>query len=242
MFLHDTEVVETTDEQATTVCPQIEIYIFTEIPVQIILHILGQVYVEQNKVTHVTPGEWSLCLLGIQLAVPLLNAQYCIMNNFGGGFNVLENILQRHVLTGAPRLQGLAGLLVGTVHVPQHAGVIHDHNERPHALALDSQFLQAVSLQLQIVVRKLLNEKSGSTNASVVEHAWQDEHDVVGPVLAVQWHFVLFDYEEVKVTDAFHGMVEVQEAVLMTSTGWSEDRTLDCIQILVRNERETHAF
>lgn len=32
MFLHDTEVVETTDEQATTVCPQIEIYIFTEIP------------------------------------------------------------------------------------------------------------------------------------------------------------------------------------------------------------------
>lgn len=55
-----------------------------------------------------TPGEWSLCLLGIQLAVPLLNAQYCIMNNFGGGFNVLENILQRHVLTGAPRLQGLA--------------------------------------------------------------------------------------------------------------------------------------
>lgn len=74
------------------------------------------------------------------------------------------------------------------------------------------------------------------TNASVVEHAWQDEHDVVGPVLAVQWHFVLFDYEEVKVTDAFHGMVEVQEAVLMTSTGWSEDRTLDCIQILLEQE------
>lgn len=37
-------------------------------------------------------------------------------------------------------------------------------------------------------------------------------------------------------TDAFHGMVEVQEAVLMTSTRWSEDRTLDCIQILLEQE------
>lgn len=56
------------------------------------------------------------------------------------------------------------------------------------------------------------------TNASIVEHARQDEHDVVGPVFAVQRHFVLLDYEEVKVADAFHGMVEVQEAVFVTST------------------------
>lgn len=32
MFLHDTVVVEAADEQATAVCPQIKIYIFTEIP------------------------------------------------------------------------------------------------------------------------------------------------------------------------------------------------------------------
>lgn len=32
MFLHDTEVVEAADEKATAVCPQIKIYIFTEIP------------------------------------------------------------------------------------------------------------------------------------------------------------------------------------------------------------------
>lgn len=38
-------------------------------------------------------------------------------------------------------------LFVDAVHVPQNAGVIHDHDERPHALALDSQFLQAVSFQ-----------------------------------------------------------------------------------------------
>lgn len=55
------------------------------------------------------------------------------------------------------------------------------------------------------------------TNASVVEHARQDEHDVVGPVLAVQRHFVLLDHQEVEVADAFHGVVEVQEAVLVAS-------------------------
>jgi len=32
MLLHDTEVVEAADEQATAVRPQIKIYIFTEIP------------------------------------------------------------------------------------------------------------------------------------------------------------------------------------------------------------------
>lgn len=78
------------------------------LPVQIILHILGQVYVEQNKIMHVAPGERSLCFPGIQLAVPFLNTQYCIMDNFWGGFDVLEDALQRHIFAGTSRLQGLA--------------------------------------------------------------------------------------------------------------------------------------
>lgn len=32
MFLHDTEVVEAADEEATAVGPQIKIHIFTEVP------------------------------------------------------------------------------------------------------------------------------------------------------------------------------------------------------------------
>lgn len=55
------------------------------------------------------------------------------------------------------------GLLVGAVHVPQDAGVVHDHDEGPHALALHSQLLQAVSFQFQVVVGKFLNKKPGST-------------------------------------------------------------------------------
>lgn len=55
------------------------------------------------------------------------------------------------------------GLFVDTVDVPQHAGVVHDHDERPHTLAFDPQLLQAVSLQLQVVVGQLLNQKPGST-------------------------------------------------------------------------------
>ena len=39
------------------------------------------------------------------------------MNNFGGGFNVLEDAFQRHVLAGTPRLQGLAAKRDHTQHV-----------------------------------------------------------------------------------------------------------------------------
>lgn len=74
------------------------------------------------------------------------------------------------------------------------------------------------------------------TNSGVVEHAWQDKHDVVGPVFSVKWHFILLDYQEVQVADAFHGMVEVQESMFVTSTRWGEDRTLDCIQILLEHK------
>lgn len=49
------------------------------------------------------------------------------------------------------------------VHVPQDAGVIHDHDEGPHALPLHSQLLQPVPLQLQVVVGEFLNKKPGST-------------------------------------------------------------------------------
>lgn len=67
MFLHDTEVVETTDEQATTVCPQIEIYIFTEIP------------------GHKTHGDWVSCIAAVGQYTHLLlkRIQVSLAVNFG---------------------------------------------------------------------------------------------------------------------------------------------------------------
>lgn len=47
------------------------------------------------------------------------------------------------------------------------------------------------------------------TRACIIEHAGKHQHDVVGPVLAVQRHLILFDHEEVKVADALHGVEEV---------------------------------
>lgn len=65
---------------------------------------------------------------------------------------------------------------------------------------------------------------------------------MVGPVFTVEGHFILLDYKQVKVADAFHGVVEVQEAVLVAPARWSEDRTLDCVQILLEQEtvRQPH--
>lgn len=36
--------------------------------------------------------------------------------------------------------------------VPEHAGVVHHDDERPHVLPLDALLLQSVPLQLQVVV------------------------------------------------------------------------------------------
>lgn len=47
--------------------------------------------------------------------------------------------------------------------VPQHAGVVHHDDERPHVLPLDALLLQSVPLQLQVVVRQLFDQEAGRT-------------------------------------------------------------------------------
>lgn len=47
------------------------------------------------------------------------------------------------------------------VAVPQHAVVIHHDDERPNIFPLDTQLLQPVSLQLQVVVWQLFNHEAG---------------------------------------------------------------------------------
>lgn len=56
------------------------------------------------------------------------------------------------------------------------------------------------------------------TDSSIVEHAWQNQHDMIGPILAVQRHFILFDHKKMEVVDAFHSMIKVQETMLMAPT------------------------
>lgn len=63
------------------------------------------------------------------------------------------------------------------------------------------------------------------THSSVIEHRWQDEQDVVGPVLPVVGHLELLDHQDVQVRGALHGMEKVQQAVLLASRCRGEDRT-----------------
>ena len=58
-------------------------------PVEVILHILSQVYVEENEVMHMAPRERGLQTLWGQLAAPFLYAQDCIVDDFWCRFNVL---------------------------------------------------------------------------------------------------------------------------------------------------------
>lgn len=51
----------------------------------------------------------------------------------------------------------------GVMGVPQHAGVVHHDDERPHVLPLDALLLLAVPLQLQVVVGQLFDHEAGST-------------------------------------------------------------------------------
>lgn len=66
---------------------------------------------------------------------------------------MLEMSSQRSAAVRAGSVQGSQcggyqpGLLVEAVHVPQDTGVVHDHDEGPHTLALHPQLLQAVPFQ-----------------------------------------------------------------------------------------------
>jgi len=74
--------------------------------------------------------------------------------------------------------------------------------------------------------RLSLIELSPLTDSRVVEHGRQDEQDVVGPVLPVEGHLKLLDHQDVQMSGALHGVVNVQQAVLLASRRRGEDWTL----------------
>lgn len=47
------------------------------------------------------------------------------------------------------------------------------------------------------------------THACIIEHAGKHQHDVVGPVLAVQRHLIFFDHQKMQVADALHRVKKV---------------------------------
>ena len=79
-----------------------------DLPVEVILHILSQVYVEENEVVHMASRERGLQALRSQLAAPFLYAQDCVVDDFRCCFNMLQDTLQGHILTGNSCFHGLA--------------------------------------------------------------------------------------------------------------------------------------
>lgn len=70
------------------------------------------------------------------------------------------------------------------------------------------------------------------TYSGPVEAGGQHQHDVVGPVLLVHGHLVLLDHQDVKVRRAVHGVVQVEQAVLVAAGGDGENWTLDAVWAL----------
>lgn len=79
-----------------------------DLPVEVVLHVLSQVYVEENEVMHMAPRKWGFQALRSQLAAPFLYAQDCVVDDFWCCFNMLQDTLQGHVLTGNSCFHGLA--------------------------------------------------------------------------------------------------------------------------------------
>ena len=75
------------------------------------------------------------------------------------------------------------------------------------------------------------------TDSGAVEGSRQDEEDVVGPVLPVVRHLVLFDHQNVQVVGALHGVEDVEQAMLLASSGRGEDGTLYACWVLERRAR-----
>lgn len=66
-------------------------------PVLVVLHILGQVYIEDDEVVHVAAGKGLPHLTAPRLAGPLPHANQGIVCDVGGRLNVLHDVLQRDV-------------------------------------------------------------------------------------------------------------------------------------------------
>lgn len=78
------------------------------LPVEVVLHVLSQVYVEEDEVVHVAPRERDLEAPRSQPAAPLLDAQDRIVHDFRCRLHVLQDTLQGHILTGNSCFHGLA--------------------------------------------------------------------------------------------------------------------------------------
>lgn len=72
------------------------------------------------------------------------------------------------------------------------------------------------------------------TDSRAVERSRQDEEDVVGPVLSVMRHLVLFDHQNVQMVGALHGVENVEQAMLLASSRRGEDGTLYNCGVLER--------
>lgn len=64
-----------------------------DLPVEVVLYILSQVYVKENEVMHMAPRKWGFQALRSQLAAPFLYAQDCIVDDFWCCFNMLQDTL-----------------------------------------------------------------------------------------------------------------------------------------------------
>ena len=78
------------------------------LPVEVVLHVLSQVYVEEDEVVHVAPRERDLEAPRSQPAAPLLDAQDGVVHDFRCRLHVLQDTLQGHILTGNSCFHGLA--------------------------------------------------------------------------------------------------------------------------------------
>lgn len=66
-------------------------------PVLVILHVLGQVHVQDDEVVHVAAGEGLTHLPAPGPAGPLPHADQGVVRDVGGRLDVLHNVLQRDV-------------------------------------------------------------------------------------------------------------------------------------------------
>ncbi len=90
-----------------------------------------------------------------------------------------------------------------------------------------------------------MNTQSSSsllTHSGVVEHGGQHQKDVVGPVFPVERHFMLLDHQNVQVLGPLHGVVDVEQAVLLTARGGCEDGTFQHAGLLSQQTEQHGHF
>ena len=66
-------------------------------PVLVVLHVLGQVHVQDDEVMHMAAGEGLSHLVAPSLAGPLPHANQGVVGDVGGCLDVLHDVLQGHV-------------------------------------------------------------------------------------------------------------------------------------------------